>query len=112
MPEAARPFPLARALATALLLAVLAACSDGSATHATTGDAAALGAKIFADTSLSASARQSCQTCHDFASGLAAPNALAVQPGGVNLERSGVRNTPSATYLRTGIAFRIDPDDG
>jgi cytochrome c peroxidase len=71
-----------------------------------------VGARIFADTSLSASGRQSCQTCHDFASGLAAPNAQAVQPGGVDLELTGVRNTPSVSYMRSESAFRIDPDDG
>jgi cytochrome c peroxidase len=99
----------------ALALAGLAACSDGTATRATpasSNDTVALGAKIFADTSLSASGRQSCQSCHDFASGLAAPNALSVQPGGVNLELAGVRNTPSAAYMGMEFAFRMDPDDG
>jgi cytochrome c peroxidase len=109
MPSAFRTIALTLA---ALALGGLAACSDGTATRAAPSDAATLGAKIFADTSLSASGRQSCQTCHDFASGLAAPNALAVQPGGTNLELAGVRNTPSAAYLRTEFAFRIDPDDG
>ena len=117
MPVASLPAPFARpsafaAATAAILLVTLAACSDGTATHATTSDASTLGARIFADTSLSASGRQSCQTCHDFSSGLAAPNALAVQPGGANLEQSGVRNTPSAAYLRNEFAFRIDPDDG
>jgi len=94
------------------LAGLLAACSDGTATRTETSSGAALGAKIFADTSLSASGRQSCQTCHDFAAGLAAPNALAVQPGGVNLEQAGVRNTPSAAYLHMETAFRMDPVDG
>ncbi len=105
-------FHAARAVAAALVVALLAACSDGTATHAVASDAATLGAKIFADASLSASGRQSCQSCHDFASGLAAPNSLAVQPGGVNLQLAGVRNAPSVTYLRTEFAFRMDPDDG
>ena len=70
------------------------------------------GAKIFADASLSASGQQSCQSCHDFANGLAAPNALAVQHGGVNMQLSGVRNSPSITYMRSEFAFRIDPTDG
>jgi cytochrome c peroxidase len=98
------------ALAVTVLAGFLAGCGDGTASEPTTSNASALGAKIFADTSLSASGRQSCQTCHDFASGLAAPNAMAVQPGGINMERSGVRNTPSAAYMRTGFAFRMDPD--
>ena len=99
-------------LALAALTALLAACSDGTATRAETSSPAALGAKIFADTSLSASGRQSCQTCHDFSAGLAAPNARAVQPGGINLEQAGVRNTPSAAYLHMETAFRMDPLDG
>ena len=110
-----RPSSRARgalALAGLASLAVLAACSDGTATHAETSTASALGARIFADTSLSASGRQSCQSCHDFDAGLAAPNALAVQRGGVSLEKTGVRNTPSAAYLHMEFAFRMDPDDG
>jgi cytochrome c peroxidase len=101
-----------RAAAAMLLLGALAACSDGTATRAAPSDAATLGAKIFADASLSASGRQSCQSCHDFASGLAAPNALAVQPGGAGLELAGLRSSPSIAYLRTEFPFRIDPDDG
>jgi cytochrome c peroxidase len=101
-----------QAIAITALVALASGCSDGTATRPATSSAAALGAKIFADTSLSASGRQSCQSCHDVASGLAAPNALAVQPGGVNLERSGVRNSPSAAYLHMEFPFRLDPEDG
>jgi cytochrome c peroxidase len=100
------------AAAAALIAVALAGCSDGTATRAEPSGASVLGAKIFADASLSASGRQSCQSCHDFASGLAAPNALAVQPGGVNMELTGVRNSPSAAYMRSEFPFRIDPVDG
>jgi cytochrome c peroxidase len=105
--------PFARA-AVSLLALALAACGGGGSPQAQPRQSTAseLGAKIFADASLSASGRQSCQSCHDFASGLAAPNALAVQPGGVNLELSGVRNSPSITYMRSEFAFHIDPVDG
>jgi cytochrome c peroxidase len=101
-------------LSAVLLALVLAGCGGGgsSATPVQPSSASLVGARIFADTSLSASGRQSCQTCHDFASGTAAPNALAVQAGGVNLELSGVRNTPSITYMRSEFPFRIDPEDG
>jgi len=109
---AARISASVRPIIVALAAAALAACSDGTATHATASDAATLGARIFSDASLSASGRQSCQSCHDFGAGLAAPNALAVQFGGVNMDRAGVRNTPSAAYLRAEPAFRIDPEDG
>lgn len=112
MSFASRSSPFTRPFTFAMAGLLLAACSDGTATHATTSDASTLGAKIFADASLSASGRQSCQSCHDFARGLGAPNALAVQPGGVNMDRAGVRNTPSAAYLRNEFPFRIDPEDG
>jgi cytochrome c peroxidase len=116
MPAAARPsrkLPRSlRVLGLAALAALVAGCSDGTATRPQTSSASALGAKIFADTSLSASGRQSCQTCHAFEQGLAAPNDLAVQPGGVVMEKTGVRNTPSAAYLHAEFAFRMDPDDG
>src|SRR5215467_4151426 len=82
------------AFALVALAGLVAACSDGTASRPQTSSAAELGAKIFADTSLSASGRQSCQTCHAFEQGLAAPNDLAVQPGGVVMEKTGVRNTP------------------
>jgi cytochrome c peroxidase len=101
-------------IAAALLALALAGCGDGTPpqSEARQSDASLVGARIFADTALSASGRQSCQTCHDFASGLSAPNALSVQAGGVNMELTGVRNTPSATYLRSEFKFSITPQDG
>ncbi len=105
--------PLASVTA-ALLALTLAGCGGGGSPQTTPqqSSAASVGAKIFADASLSASGQQSCQSCHDFANGLAAPNALAVQHGGVNMQLSGVRNSPSITYMRSEFAFRIDPTDG
>ena len=105
--------PFAGASASLLALA-LAGCGGGGSpqTQPQQSTASLVGARIFADASLSASGQQSCQSCHDFASGLAAPNALAVQPGGVNMELSGVRNSPSITYMRSEFAFHIDPTDG
>jgi cytochrome c peroxidase len=105
--------PSAGACASLLALA-LAGCGGGGSpqTQPQQSTASLVGARIFADASLSASGRQSCQTCHDFANGLAAPNALAVQPGGVDMELSGVRNSPSITYMRSEFAFHIDPADG
>ena len=101
-------------VSVSLLTLALTACGGGGSpqTQPQQSTASLVGARIFTDTSLSASGRQSCQTCHDFASGLAAPNALAVQPGGANLELSGVRNSPSVTYMRSEFAFHIDPNDG
>jgi len=113
MTLASRPRATLTGLTAALLVLALAGCGGGStATQVQPSTASALGARIFADTSLSASGRQSCQTCHDFGSGTAAPNAQSVQAGGVNLELSGVRNTPSISYMRSEFAFHLDPNDG
>lgn len=59
---------------------------------------AALGKAIFFDTTLSASGRQSCASCHDPDHGYGPPNALAVQLGGARLDRQGKRATPSLAY--------------
>ena len=71
---------------------------------------AALGERIFADPSLSASGRLSCASCHDAASGHAAPNALAVQMGGAALDQPGVRSSPSLDYLAFNRTFRFEAD--
>jgi cytochrome c peroxidase len=99
------------AAATATL--VLAACGGGSGEAA--GDAALsaqarLGEQIFRDTSLSASGRQSCATCHSADAAHAAPNDLAVQPGGPLLDQPGRRATPSIRYLSTNRPFRFEAD--
>jgi cytochrome c peroxidase len=60
---------------------------------------AELGRKLFFDTSLSASGRQSCATCHDPAYAYAPPNALAVQLGGPQLDMQGARAVPSLRYV-------------
>ena len=82
--------------------------SDG-ATSALSAQAA-LGQKIFADTSLSASRQQSCATCHVSAFGHAPDNALAAQMGGADLSVQGVRNTPSIRYLSFDTAFFFDSE--
>jgi cytochrome c peroxidase len=71
----------------------------------TVEDLVELGRKIFFDTGLSVSGRQSCASCHDPAFAYGAPNALAVQAGGPGLDRIGFRNTPSLTYLHSPVAF-------
>jgi len=69
---------------------------------------AALGERIFNDTSLSASGRQSCASCHVAAAGGAQDNALAAQLGGADLSLQGSRTSPSIRYLAFGTAFRLD----
>ena len=107
------------ALPAALTAACLTGCGGGGgggSTSPTAGlpaatalsAAAALGERIFADTSLSASGRQSCASCHDPAAGHAPANALAVQPGGVLMDQAGRRSAPSINYLSYNAAFRFD----
>jgi cytochrome c peroxidase len=102
-------FFLARPLAGVLLalatLGLLAACQPkqdtSPAASAPSPDAATLarlGKAMFFDTSLSASGRQSCASCHDPDHGYGPPNRLAVQLGGPNLDRQGKRATPGLAY--------------
>src|SRR5579871_3450384 len=72
-------------------------------------EAIALGAQIFRDTSLSASGRMSCASCHDPAHAHAPANALSVQSGGANLDVPGFRAVPSLRYLNT-MAFFFQND--
>jgi cytochrome c peroxidase len=69
---------------------------------------AAIGRKIFFDTSLSASGRMSCATCHNPAYAYGPPNGLAVQLGGPQLDQQGVRAVPSLRYVlnRTPVFSR------
>lgn len=71
---------------------------------------AQLGAKIFADVSLSASGRQSCASCHDPAHAHAQSNDLPVQSGGANLDVPGFRAVPSLRYLNLTPQFAIDKE--
>ena len=73
-------------------------------------DQAVLGEKIFADTTLSASGRQSCASCHDPAFAHSPANALAVQLGGPNGDLQGSRKTPGIRYLATNLPFFFDSE--
>lgn len=64
-----------------------------------------LGRQMFSDRGLSVSGRQSCASCHDPQHAYGPPNALAVQPGGPQMNRFGFRNTPSLTYVHAPIPF-------
>lgn len=99
------------------LAATLAGCGAGgtatsavSAVEKALSPQADLGRLIFNDVSLSASGRQSCASCHAQGSAHAAPNDLAVQPGGVALDLSGTRASPSIRYLSANTPFRLAPD--
>jgi cytochrome c peroxidase len=95
---------------------LLAACGGGGTAaggaappaERALSDQAALGEKIFADASLSASGRQSCASCHDPAFGHSPANALAVQLGGSDGDLQGRRKSPGIRYLATNPAFFFD----
>ena len=103
----------------ALLAGVLTACGGGggsaaaeSEENAALSPQARLGARIFVDQSLSASGRQSCQSCHDPDHGHGAPNRDAGQPGGKLTEAGlGGRSAPSIRYLKFNGAFHFDAED-
>lgn len=86
----------------------LAGCGDGGDDGLS--QKAALGERIFHDTALSASGRQSCAGCHVAAAGHAQDNALAAQLGGADLTLQGTRVTPSIRYLATNTAFHFDAE--
>lgn len=69
-----------------------------------------LGELIFHDASLSASGKQSCASCHSPEHAHAQPNALAVQPGGPNLDQFGTRAVPSLRYLAQTPAFAFNEE--
>jgi cytochrome c peroxidase len=76
---------------------------------------AQLGAKIFADSALSASGRQSCATCHvaQYAFGadptaIGPDHGLPVALGGPGMSLPGFRNTPSLMYLSFSPNFYFD----
>jgi cytochrome c peroxidase len=113
------------ALALSMTL-LLTACGGGGgqATSSTgSGDAPALsaaaqlGQKIFSDTALSVSGRQSCATCHVAASAFAQDAAasgvdhgLPVAVGGPGMDQTGFRNTPSLMYASLTPPFAIASD--
>ncbi len=94
-----RKAPLAAALAAAAA-GILAAASAaaGPKAPAPVSRLAALGRRIFADRSLSASGRLACASCHSPAHAYGPPNGLAAQLGGRRLDRQGLRAVPSLRY--------------
>src|ERR1700730_7829163 len=73
-----------------------------------------LGAKLFADPTLSASGKLSCASCHSLDHAFAPPNRSSTQLGGSDLKVAGRRNPPTLMYLQTSIPFTehfIDDED-
>jgi cytochrome c peroxidase len=106
-----------RMTATAAISISVVACGGGGTSGQSEAPAdtalsaeAALGEKIFADASLSASGRQSCASCHDPAHAHSPANALAAQFGGPNGDLQGMRKTPGIRYLAANTPFFIAAD--
>jgi cytochrome c peroxidase len=101
-----------------LSAALLSGCGGGGSSASTASvpaetelsAQAALGQKIFADMSLSASGRQACASCHSPDAGHAPDNALAVQLGGPLLDQPGGRVAPGVNYLSSNTAFHFDAE--
>ncbi|HEX9449640.1 MAG TPA: cytochrome c peroxidase [Dongiaceae bacterium] len=66
---------------------------------------AAIGARLFRDPRLSGSRQIACTTCHDPTHAFAPANKLAVQLGGSDLHRPGLRAVPSLRYLQAVPQF-------
>jgi len=105
------------AIASFMLIGMaLSACGGGGADSASAAapnamsPAAAVGEKIFKDTSLSASGKMACATCHDPALGHASPFTTPVAFGGANLDQAGTRLPPALGYLRFNTAFHFEAD--
>lgn len=84
---------------------IFASPSSESASSRPVSDIAALGKKIFFDSSLSRSGRMSCATCHSPEHGYGPPNGLAVQLGGPGLDQQGARAVPSLRYVLNHTPF-------
>jgi cytochrome c peroxidase len=114
IPAVRSPWPVRAGLLRhcLLLVAALAAPSAGYAANGA-GDAptpASLGARIFRDTTLSASGLMACATCHNPANAHAQTNDLSVQSGGANLDVPGFRAVPSLRYLNLNRPFFFQND--
>ncbi|GAC1605720.1 MAG: cytochrome c peroxidase [Ramlibacter sp.] len=93
----------------AMVGALLAGCGGGGG-GAQLSPEAALGQLAFNERLLSASGRISCASCHATDSAHGAPNPLAVQPGGAQLDNQGLRASQSLRYLAGNGAFHFGSD--
>jgi cytochrome c peroxidase len=79
--------------------AAAAAPAPAAAAVPPDAEVAALGKLIFFDSTLSASGRMSCATCHAADHAYAPPNGRAVQVGGASMTLQGERAVPSLRYV-------------
>lgn len=94
------------------LAAWLSGCGGGGGSTAgpvtPVATTASVGEAIFHDTSLSASGRQACATCHVPASGHADPAGTVLPLGGPAMDLQGLRSSMSLGYLSENTAFRLN----
>jgi len=102
----------------ALSVLVLASCGGGSSDETGTAPppvtqttASAVGKAIFFDTSLSASGKQACGTCHvptrAYTGDPTTDHGLPVPLGGPNMDQTGFRNAPSLVYASFTPPFSL-----
>jgi cytochrome c peroxidase len=111
-------FDTSSAVLTALAAVALAGCGGGGSDQtgstpppASQSSASAAGKAIFFDTSLSASGKQSCGTCHvpsrAYTADPATDHGLPVPLGGANMDQTGFRNAPSLVYASFTPPFSL-----
>jgi cytochrome c peroxidase len=89
--------------------ASLALAGDASEAAA---EKAALGRLLFFDATLSEPAGQSCASCHDPGAAFTDPDRAQPTSKGVQRNRFGNRNAPSAMYMAFSPAFHFDKAEG
>lgn len=94
---------LARALLIAAQFGLAGAAAEDTpyGSRIDVGAVTALGRALFFDTSLSASGRTACASCHDPRFAFGPPNGLSVQLAGRDGLTPGLRAAPSLRYLQT-----------
>lgn len=97
-----------------ILAAAISACSESTEVNEAevTAQKQALGKQLFFDASLSTPPGQSCSSCHLPTAGFADPDKEIPVSRGVNADRFGSRNTPSAAYAAFSPEFHFDVEEG
>jgi len=103
-----------KVISVILLGSLISACSNSGsdADLELTAQKQALGKQLFFDANLSTPAGQSCSSCHLPSAGFADPDSEIPVSRGVNPDRFGNRNTPSAAYAAFSPDFHFDDEEG
>jgi cytochrome c peroxidase len=108
---------MAGAALSGFIGAIASAAEAGTAAAATAALPAQIGRLMFFDTTLSASGKLACATCHDPRFAFGPPPGKALAYGGRDMARPGTRAVPSLRYLQAAPRFAeqyhfIDGDVG